>query len=114
MYQSIKDQALRLGPITGVFLRFIVTDKTRFTKRPKSTPQRDAVATDESAADRRADAQIDRSSSASDACTLEFTHSCYGDHERSEASMQQLKQLHWLRPWRRGRQSAYSSIHVRT
>eukprot|EP00965_Chrysotila_dentata_P040377 1339846-Pleurochrysis_carterae.AAC.2 len=37
-------------------------DKTRFTKRSKSVPQRDAVATDESAADRRAKAQIDRSS----------------------------------------------------
>eukprot|EP00965_Chrysotila_dentata_P205648 6183080-Pleurochrysis_carterae.AAC.1 len=48
----------------------IVRDKTRFTKRLKSFPQRDAVATDESAADRRADAQIDRSSSASDACTV--------------------------------------------
>eukprot|EP00965_Chrysotila_dentata_P119705 3957590-Pleurochrysis_carterae.AAC.1 len=36
----------------------------------KKVPQRDAVATDESAADKRADAQIDRSSSASDACTI--------------------------------------------
>eukprot|EP00965_Chrysotila_dentata_P190783 6174093-Pleurochrysis_carterae.AAC.1 len=42
--------------------------KTIFTKRPKSVPHRDAVAKDESAADRRAVAQIDRSSSASDAC----------------------------------------------
>eukprot|EP00965_Chrysotila_dentata_P152382 5036208-Pleurochrysis_carterae.AAC.1 len=37
------------------------------TKRLKNVPQRDAVAADERAADRRADAQIDRSSSASDA-----------------------------------------------
>eukprot|EP00965_Chrysotila_dentata_P201420 6180558-Pleurochrysis_carterae.AAC.1 len=61
-----------LGPITGVFRCFAVSDKTRFTKRPKIVPQRDAVATDESAADRRADAQIDRSSSgsASDAFTI--------------------------------------------
>eukprot|EP00965_Chrysotila_dentata_P253008 6211015-Pleurochrysis_carterae.AAC.2 len=53
--------------------RMQVEDQTKqrtiFTKRPKGFTQRDAVATDESAGDRRADAQIDRSSSASDACT---------------------------------------------
>ena len=59
-----------VGPITGVFLLFMLRDKIIFTKRLKNVPQRDAVATDESAADRRADAQIDRSSSASDACTI--------------------------------------------
>eukprot|EP00965_Chrysotila_dentata_P256272 6212494-Pleurochrysis_carterae.AAC.2 len=49
----------------------MLRDKIIFTKGLKSVPQRDAVATDESAADRRADAQIDRSSSASaDACTI--------------------------------------------
>eukprot|EP00965_Chrysotila_dentata_P154916 5119266-Pleurochrysis_carterae.AAC.2 len=63
-----------VGPITEVLVWFIVSDKTRFTKRPKSVPQRDTVATDESAADMRTDAQIDRSSSASDSCTVCVKH----------------------------------------
>eukprot|EP00965_Chrysotila_dentata_P102215 3374799-Pleurochrysis_carterae.AAC.1 len=52
---------LVIGPIMGVFQTCfygVFRDKTIFTKRPKSAPQRDAVAKDESAADRRADAQI--------------------------------------------------------
>eukprot|EP00965_Chrysotila_dentata_P071638 2367003-Pleurochrysis_carterae.AAC.1 len=59
-----------VGPITGVFLLFMLRDNIMFTKRPKSVPQRDAVAPNESAADRHADALIDRSSCASDACTI--------------------------------------------
>eukprot|EP00965_Chrysotila_dentata_P025536 849227-Pleurochrysis_carterae.AAC.2 len=53
----------------------MLRDKIIFTKRLKNLPQRDAVTTNESAVDRREDAQIDRSSSASDACTihLEYT-----------------------------------------
>eukprot|EP00965_Chrysotila_dentata_P173394 5724317-Pleurochrysis_carterae.AAC.1 len=47
-----------------------------FHERPKSVPQRDGAATDESAADSRADAQIDRSSSASDACTVCAKYNC--------------------------------------
>eukprot|EP00965_Chrysotila_dentata_P212250 6186909-Pleurochrysis_carterae.AAC.2 len=80
-----------VGAITGVVLWSIVRDKTRFTKRLESFPQRDTVATDESAADKRADVQIDRSSGAPDACTLEFTHLCYGYNKWSGASMQQLR-----------------------
>eukprot|EP00965_Chrysotila_dentata_P216385 6189341-Pleurochrysis_carterae.AAC.6 len=61
---------LMVEPIAGVFLWCMLSDKAIFTTRPKSVPQRDVVAKDESAADSRMDGQIDRSSSASDACTV--------------------------------------------
>eukprot|EP00965_Chrysotila_dentata_P198697 6178961-Pleurochrysis_carterae.AAC.5 len=55
-------------------------------KRPKSVLQSDAVAKNKSAADGCADPQINRSSSASGACTV-----CAKDNKGSEASMQQLR-----------------------
>eukprot|EP00965_Chrysotila_dentata_P066321 2195703-Pleurochrysis_carterae.AAC.1 len=80
-------------------LLVIVNDLVQSYDQKASHRQRDTVATDESAADRRADAQIDRSFSASHACkyidgklTLSNTSSELSEHnKKSGASRQQFR-----------------------